>query len=120
MLTPWIVGIKPQRLALTRDPAYIHVHIGTATRNKVIPMSLGPWQLIIIAIVILVLFGRGKISEMMGDFGKGIKSFKQGMNEEDTVAKPDVEPSKRIEGPGHDAKPADTTVKNGERSDVTK
>ncbi len=61
-------------------------------------MSLGPWQLIIIAIVILVLFGRGRISEMMGDFGKGIKSFKQGMNEEDAP------PTKRI---GHEAKPAD-------------
>ena len=61
-------------------------------------MSLGPWQLIIIAIVILVLFGRGRISEMMGDFGKGIKSFKKGMNEED------VEPSKQI---SHEAKPAD-------------
>ena len=47
-------------------------------------MSLGPWQLVIIAILILVLFGRGRISEMMGDFGKGIKSFKQGMNEEET------------------------------------
>ncbi|MFN2098615.1 twin-arginine translocase TatA/TatE family subunit [Altererythrobacter sp. MF3-039] len=46
-------------------------------------MSLGPWQLIIIALVILVLFGRGRISEMMGDFGKGIKSFKQGMSEEE-------------------------------------
>ena len=44
--------------------------------------SIGPWQLIIIALVVLVLFGRGRISEMMGDFGKGIKSFKQGMNEE--------------------------------------
>ena len=61
-------------------------------------MSLGPWQLIIIAIVILVLFGRGRISEMMGDFGKGIKSFKQGMNEDDT------KPSKQI---SHEAKPAD-------------
>ena len=60
-------------------------------------MSLGPWQLIIIAIVILVLFGRGRISEMMGDFGKGIKSFKQGMNEEDE------KPAARI---AHDAKPA--------------
>ena len=60
-------------------------------------MSLGPWQLIIIALVILVLFGRGRISEMMGDFGKGIKSFKQGMNEDDT-------PSKQI---AHDSKPAD-------------
>ena len=61
-------------------------------------MSLGPWQLIIIALVILVLFGRGRISEMMGDFGKGIKSFKQGMNEDE------AKPSKQI---SHEAKPAD-------------
>lgn len=60
-------------------------------------MSLGPWQLIIIALVILVLFGRGRISEMMGDFGKGIKSFKEGMNDADT------KPAARIE---HEAKPA--------------
>lgn len=38
-------------------------------------------HLIILALVVLVLFGKGRISEMMGDFGKGIKSFKQGMNE---------------------------------------
>lgn len=44
-------------------------------------MSLGPWQLAIIAVLILVLFGRGRISEMMGDFGKGINSFKKGMTE---------------------------------------
>ena len=66
-------------------------------------MSLGPWQLIIIAIVILVLFGRGKISEMMGDFGKGISSFKKGMKEEDEVSR---EPAPRLEGPAHEAKPA--------------
>jgi sec-independent protein translocase protein TatA len=45
-------------------------------------MSLGPMQLLIIALIILVLFGRGKISELMGDFGKGIKSFKKGLGEE--------------------------------------
>ncbi len=39
-------------------------------------------HLIIVALVVLVLFGRGRISEMMGDFGKGIKSFKAGMTEE--------------------------------------
>lgn len=66
-------------------------------------MSLGPWQLVIIAILILVLFGRGRISEMMGDFGKGIKSFKQGMNEEDT------KPAKQI---SHDAKPAEEGLKD--------
>ena len=60
-------------------------------------MSLGPWQLVIIAVLILVLFGRGRISEMMGDFGKGIKSFKQGLNDEDE------KPAKQIQ---HEAKPA--------------
>jgi sec-independent protein translocase protein TatA len=44
--------------------------------------SLSLPHLIILALVVLVLFGRGRISEMMGDFGKGIKSFKQGMTEE--------------------------------------
>ncbi|MDZ4306423.1 twin-arginine translocase TatA/TatE family subunit [Allopontixanthobacter sp.] len=68
-------------------------------------MSLGPWQLIIIALVILVLFGRGRISEMMGDFGKGIKSFKQGMNEEDNGS---GKPAQRIEGPTVDTSPAST------------
>ena len=80
-------------------------------------MSLGPWQLIIIALVILVLFGRGRISEMMGDFGKGIKSFKQGMNEEDKPS----DPHARLEGPAHEAKPATEAAKDpqpAERSDV--
>jgi sec-independent protein translocase protein TatA len=45
-------------------------------------MGLSLPHLLIVALVVLVLFGRGRISEMMGDFGKGIKSFKQGMNEE--------------------------------------
>jgi len=49
-------------------------------------MELSPLKLLIVAIVILVLFGRGRISEMMGDFGKGIKEFKKGMNEEGHAA----------------------------------
>jgi len=39
-------------------------------------------HLIVLALVVLILFGRGRISDMMGDFGKGIKSFKEGMSEE--------------------------------------
>ncbi len=46
-------------------------------------MGLSIWQLLIVALVIIVLFGRGRIAEMMGDFGKGIKSFKEGMKEDD-------------------------------------
>ncbi|MEP7221476.1 MAG: twin-arginine translocase TatA/TatE family subunit [Novosphingobium sp.] len=45
-------------------------------------MGLSLPHLVILALVVLVLFGRGRISEMMGDFGKGIKSFKEGMSEE--------------------------------------
>lgn len=48
-------------------------------------MGLSLPHIIILALVVLVLFGRGRISEMMGDFGKGIKSFKQGMAEEAEV-----------------------------------
>jgi sec-independent protein translocase protein TatA len=63
-------------------------------------VNIGPFQILIIALVILVLFGRGRISEMMGDFGKGVKSFRQGLNEEDGRPAP-----QRIEGPAHEAKP---------------
>ncbi|MBU6268975.1 MAG: twin-arginine translocase TatA/TatE family subunit [Sphingomonadales bacterium] len=48
-------------------------------------MGLSLPHLVVLALVVLVLFGRGRISEMMGDFGKGIKSFKEGMSEETTV-----------------------------------
>ena len=67
--------------------------------------SIGPFQIIIIALVILVLFGRGRISEMMGDFGKGVKSFRKGLNDDDEK-KAEPVPSQRIEGPSHEAKPA--------------
>ena len=40
------------------------------------------WQLLIVAALVLVLFGRGKISELMGDVGKGINSFKKGLKQE--------------------------------------
>lgn len=75
-------------------------------------MSFGVWQILILAVVVLVLFGRGRISEMMGDFGKGISSFKKGMNEEDT--KPAS--SAQIEAPAKD--PVTTETKTGETSDT--
>ena len=42
-------------------------------------MSIGFWQIAIVAVLIVLLFGRGKISSLMGDVAKGIKSFKKGM-----------------------------------------
>ncbi|AXB77744.1 twin-arginine translocase TatA/TatE family subunit [Novosphingobium sp. P6W] len=45
--------------------------------------SFSIWHWLIVLVIVLVLFGRGRVSEIMGDFGKGIKSFKDGMNEEE-------------------------------------
>jgi len=42
-------------------------------------MSIGIWQIAIVVILVMLLFGRGKISSLMGDVAKGIKSFKKGM-----------------------------------------
>ena len=43
-------------------------------------MSIGFWQIAIVIILVVLLFGRGKISSLMGDVAKGIKSFKKGMS----------------------------------------
>ena len=42
-------------------------------------MSIGFWQIAVVVILVVLLFGRGKISSLMGDVAKGIKSFKKGM-----------------------------------------
>ena len=45
--------------------------------------SFSIWHWLIVLVVVLLLFGRGKIPELMGDLAKGIKSFKKGMSEEE-------------------------------------
>lgn len=42
-------------------------------------MGIGFWQIAVVVILVVLLFGRGKISSLMGDVAKGIKSFKKGM-----------------------------------------
>ena len=44
------------------------------------------WHWLVVIILVMLLFGRGRISDMMGDIGKGLKSFKQGMADEDNPA----------------------------------
>ncbi len=46
-------------------------------------MSLGPWQIFLIFIIILILFGAGKLPQVMGDVGKGIRSLKNGLRDID-------------------------------------
>ena len=56
--------------------------------------SIGIWQIAIVAVLVVLLFGRGKISELMGDLAKGIKNFKTGLSEDETET---AEPAKMIE-----------------------
>ncbi|MBI0140381.1 twin-arginine translocase TatA/TatE family subunit [Bartonella sp. W8125] len=65
-----------------------------------------PVHLIVILLIILVLFGRGKISEFMGDFAKGIKSFKKGLKEDDEVET--QQPAERPEIKTIDVQPEET------------
>lgn len=49
------------------------------------------WHWLIVLVVVLLLFGRGKIPELMGDMAKGIKSFKRGMSDDETTDAKTVE-----------------------------
>lgn len=51
-------------------------------------MGLGWQHILLIALAVLLLFGKGKISDLMGDVAKGIKSFKKGMADDDTTTNP--------------------------------
>jgi sec-independent protein translocase protein TatA len=57
--------------------------------------SMSIWHWVIVALVVMLLFGRGRISEMMGDLAKGIKSFKKGLADEETPPAP-VPPAAQV------------------------
>lgn len=57
--------------------------------------GLSIWHWLIVGILVLLLFGKGRFSDMMGDVAKGIKSFKKGMTEDDV---PPAAAPKHIEG----------------------
>ncbi len=60
-------------------------------------MTPGFWQILLVVVLLVLLFGRGKISELMGDVAKGIKSFKKGISEDEDAAKAKAESVKSIE-----------------------
>ena len=76
-------------------------------------MSIVHWM-IVIAVVVL-LFGRGKISELMGDVAQGIKSFKHGMREDDVTSSPVPPPQLREESEAQLHSPAEKTRASASR-----
>ena len=70
--------------------------------------GLSVWHWIIVIAVILLLFGRGKISELMGDVAQGIKAFKKGMAEDE--AKPEAAKSEPVKTIDHQPAPTASTT----------
>ena len=50
-------------------------------------MAIGFWQVLLILLIVLILFGRGKLPALAEDLGKSVRLFKKGLNEEETAAK---------------------------------
>lgn len=76
-------------------------------------MGISFWQIAVVVLLFVLLFGRGKISDLMGDVAKGIKSFKKGLSEDDIAASRPEEPKvidQKSETILHD--------KNSEKTDV--
>ena len=64
--------------------------------------GLSIWHWLVVGVIILLLFGKGRFSEMMGDVAKGLKSFKKGMSEdEEAAAAQAAEPPRRISDERH-------------------
>ena len=53
-------------------------------------MGISFWQIAIVVVIVVLLFGRGKISSLMGDVAKGIKSFKKGMSDDSSSSNDDT------------------------------
>ena len=66
--------------------------------------SFSLWHWLVVIILVLLLFGRGRISDMMGDIGKGLKSFKQGMADDEDEKRQRYEEQRKI-----DSRPIDVT-----------
>lgn len=74
-------------------------------------MGLNATHLLLLLVVVVLLFGRGKISELMGDLAKGIKSFKKGMSEDESP--PPAAQPKTIDQAGQPIDTAHDRTKTG-------
>ena len=79
--------------------------------------NIGLPGLLLIAVVVLVLFGRGKISSLMGEVGKGITAFKKGVSDSDDEAKK-AENAREIASPDESDKPATPAVHTEDKSET--
>ncbi len=69
-------------------------------------MAVGPWQIVIVALIILLLFGAGRLSEIGKGLGEGIRNFKKGISEDEKDEIADKDPKKLKGDPKKKAKKA--------------
>lgn len=62
-------------------------------------MSIGIWQVVLILMIVLIIFGAGKLPKVMGDVAKGVKSFKAGMKDDDEITPAPAPPPPPITAP---------------------
>ena len=73
-------------------------------------MAPSIWQIMIVVILLVLLFGRGKISSLMGDVAKGIKSFKKGMSEDVDDTQANAPTDGKVEDKSDEAGVGDRTI----------
>lgn len=71
------------------------------------------WQLLIVLLIVVLLFGAGKIPRLMGDVAKGIRSFRSGLKEEDQASQNEASP-RQIDGEATTTSTTGTTTRNDE------
>lgn len=59
-------------------------------------MSIGVWQVVIILVIVVIIFGAGKLPHVMGDVAKGIKNFKKGMVDDEPDATKSIKESEAV------------------------
>jgi sec-independent protein translocase protein TatA len=88
----------------------------SAPLRRTSSMGVGSiWHWVILLLIVVLLFGRGKISEVMGDVAKGIKSFKKGMSDDE---EPKKEEAKAADPKIIEANPAKGAEPAGDKSKV--
>ena len=69
------------------------------------------WHWVVVGVIVMLLFGRGKVSELMTDVAKGIKAFKKGMAEDETQAAQGADPNRGIDHQAQAGVKAEATEK---------
>ena len=86
--------------------------------------SMSIWHWVVVGLIVMLLFGRGKVSELMGDVAKGIKAFKKGMTEDEKVEAEPPKPAEPVRTIDHLPQSANTTssptAELNKRSDTEK